>query len=155
MILKKIGKFNLFCEKKDGTVKKFKATPEVIAYATKALKVGDSVKCEFNTTTYIIEKVIKYNQETSKGKYSGYKSGYSAPSDERSVYATVGTMIAGMKLTNVKDVKEAVKELFAQGMELVKTKVEEKSIEKKAEEEDTYTEPKEETLTESEEEIDE
>jgi hypothetical protein len=122
MILVKVGEKQLYFQKQDGTKKWFKTTPAVIAYVGKTFKVGASLKAEFNKETYIIEKVTGNKKETYKGKsYSGGNNSAYACSDERSVYNAVATMVAGMKL-DLKGAKEAVKELFAQGMELIKVK---------------------------------
>lgn len=142
MILKAIGKTKLQCEKKNGEEKWFKASEAVIKYAKKNFKLGDSIKAEFNTETYIIEKITKMGGE-KVGKNIGSESnvgGYTC-SDERSVYSAVATMVAGMKLTSVDDVKEAVSELFAQGMELISGKKVTKETSEPEEEPEENTEP--------------
>ena len=126
MILLKVGQKQLYFQKQDGTKKWFKATPEAIAYVGKTFKNGDSLKAEFNKETFIIEKVTGQQKEGYKGggagkSYNGGGSSNYTCSDERSVYAAVATMVAGMKL-DLKGAKEAVIVLFAQGMELIKSK---------------------------------
>ena len=127
MKLLKVGEKQIYCEKQDGTKKWFKATATALSEA-KAFKEGDSIKAEFNKETYIMEHVTK-NQPggSGGGKYGGKPYGGNNASyvcsDERSVYAAVTGMLADMKLVDVKDVesaKKAIKELFVQGMELIK-----------------------------------
>ncbi len=134
MKLLKVGEKQLYCEKQDGTKKWFKATSTALSEA-KGFAVGDSIKAEFNKETYIMEHVTK-NQPggSGGGKYQGKSYGGNntyACSDERSVYAAVATIVSGMKL-DLKGAKEAVKELFTQGMELIKVKPVVKQEEKKA-----------------------
>ena len=121
MILIKVGNTKICCKKKNGEDKWFKATPEVLASAKSNFKIGDSVKCDFNDTTYIIEKITA---ETPKGG-GGYKGGGSKNGQydnmiERSVLAAASNVVASMSLVKIVDVKIAIQELFHLGMELVK-----------------------------------
>ncbi len=129
MILKKIGEKQLWCEKKDGTKKWFKANAETIKYAGENLKVGDSITAEFDKETYVITSVKKFEKGGSnyKGGYQGgyNKGGYQKAQDitEISVYKTVATIITALKDVTVKNVEEVVKKLYEQGLKLVKPEV--------------------------------
>ncbi len=138
MKLLKVGEKQIWCEKQDGTKKWFKATSTALEEAHK-FAVGDSIKIEFNKETYIGEHVTK-NQPGGQGggsKYGGKSYSNNASyvcSDERSVYSAVTSMLADIKLADVKDIettKKAIKELFVQGMELIKVKAVAKTEEKK------------------------
>lgn len=118
MILKKVGNTKLLCEKKDGSEKWFKATSAVIKYVKNNFKPGDSVIADFNDETYIIEKVTGAKKETRKTRNGG--GTYQEHMVERSVYASVATMVAGIKGVDTESVKEIVKDLFEQGISLVK-----------------------------------
>ncbi len=136
MKLLKVGEKQIYCEKQDGTKKWFKATSTALSEA-KAFKEGDSIKIEFNKETYIGEHVTKNQPGGSGGKYGGKSYSNNASyvcSDERSVYSAVTSMLADIKLADVKDIettKKAIKELFVQGMELIKVKAVAKTEEKK------------------------
>lgn len=125
MILKKIGNTQLLCstsKKPEG--KWFKASSAVMAFAKKSLKVGDNFKAEFDDN-WVIQKINKLNVE--KGKGSVAEGGQYEKMVERSVYASVATMVSSMNLSNgLKEVKAIVQSLFEQGMELVKGKKVEK-----------------------------
>jgi hypothetical protein len=129
MILKIIGEKQLQFEKKDKSKKWFKVTEEVLSYVKANCKVGDSLNAEFSADFSRITKLSKQDGQYQKGGKGGYNKNYSggynggvACSDERSVYNAVATMVAGMKPATVVLAKEAVKALFDQGMELIKTK---------------------------------
>lgn len=146
MILKKIGNTKLLCEKKDKTEKWFKATEAVIGFAKKAFKVGDSIKAEFNSETYVIEKITKQGTEGSKGSYSGkgnYNKGGNGNYEnitEISVLKSIAPIVAELKdVDTLPKAKKALKELYEEGLILVKGKVETKV----EEQEETTEEPEE------------
>ena len=128
MILKKIGNTKLLCEKKDKTEKWFKATEAVIGFAKKAFKVGDSIKAEFNSETYVIEKITKLGAVGSKekGSYSA-KGGNVDKMLEMSVLKSVAPIVSNIEDTKtLPKAKKALAELYEFGMELVNGKKEEK-----------------------------
>lgn len=124
MIFKKAGEKNLFCEKKDGTKKWFKAKPEVITYVNENLKPGDSISAEFDKETYVITSVKKFVKGGSNYN-GGYNGGYQKQQDitEISVYKTVATIITALKDVTVKNVEEVIEKLYKQGLKLVKPEV--------------------------------
>ena len=142
MILKKIGNTKLFCStNKNPEGKWFKASSAVMSFAKKTLKEGDNIKAEFNDETFVIEKINKIGAEKGKGGISD--GGQYEKMVERSVYASVATMISGMGLKTLKEVKATVESLFEQGIELIKGKKVEK-VEPIEEPEEPTEEPSEE-----------
>ena len=141
MILLRIGKTKLECKKQDNTVKQFKANAASIAKAKSDFKIGDAIFCKFDPTTF---EIIEISKPEAKGTYNGGKDGYngkksfggtynSKPIVFGSVLNLVSNFVEAKVIKTVKEAKEAITELMAQGVELTKA-----DSFKKAEEKDEF-----------------
>ena len=125
MKLVKVGKTNLYCERKDGKQKWYKATDAVIKYAKESLKIGDAIVCTFDDDTRKIKKATKYNKYSKSGK-----AGFGTPSDryeymlERSIFASVTNVMAKVIESSKKaltpvQIKKGMRDLYEDGYKLI------------------------------------
>lgn len=124
------------CEKKDGTIKSYTATEDVLKELENNIKIDDLINVEFDKETYIMCSVKKFIPK--KELYTNVKNGYQPSFKkqgtnydetilERATLASAMSLAGELNDVNSNNVEEVVIKLYNLGLKLIKNKVEVKS----------------------------